>query len=70
MFIVRGGKVMPLTQREMVKLLEKHGWTAFPKQGKGSHIKMKKPGYRSIPIPKGELKPNTERAIREQAGIK
>lgn len=61
---------MPLTQREMIKLLTGEGWTADKKGGKGSHIKMRKAGKRSISIPKGELRPNTERAIKKQAGLK
>lgn len=34
---------MPMTQKEMVKLLKKHGFAEI-KGGKGSHIKMTKPG--------------------------
>lgn len=29
---------MPMTQKQMVKFLTKHGWTTVSKQGKGSHI--------------------------------
>lgn len=47
---------MPMTQKEMVKLLKQHGFVEVKSEGKGSHIKMKKPGVRSIPVPKGELK--------------
>lgn len=47
---------MPMTQKEMVKLLKQHGFVEVKSEGKGSHIKMKKSGVRSIPVPKGELK--------------
>lgn len=60
---------MPMTQKEMIKLLKKKGWTETPNEGKGSHIKMKKEGQRSITVPKGELKKGTERAILKQAGL-
>lgn len=33
---------MPMTQKEMVKLLAEHGWIKT-KGGKGSHIKMERP---------------------------
>ena len=46
---------MPMTQEQMVKLLVKHGFEVV-KGGKGSHIKMTKPGQvRPIIIPHGEL---------------
>lgn len=34
---------MPMTQKEMVKLLTAHGWIKT-RGGKGSHIKMEKQG--------------------------
>ena len=60
---------MPMTQKQMVKLLKKHGYIAVKDEGKGSHIKMKKQGVKSIPIPKGELKKGTERQILKEAGL-
>lgn len=45
---------MPMTQREMIKLLKAHGWTKTI-GGKSSHVKMSKPGNRPIIIPHGEL---------------
>lgn len=61
---------MPMTQDEMVKLLEKHGFTKV-KGGKGSHVKMTKPGQRRpIIIPKGELNKFAEKGILKDAGIK
>ena len=54
---------MPMTQDEMVKLLKKYGFTLC-KGGKGSHIKMNRPGQkRPIIIPKGELNKFTEKSI-------
>ena len=61
---------MPMTQAEMVKLLKKHGFKEV-EGGKGSHIKMKKPGLkRPIIIPHGELKKGTENGILKDAGLK
>lgn len=59
---------MPMTQKEMVKLLTANGWTKI-KGGKGSHIKLEKKGQRPIIVPHGEINEYTERAIRKQAGL-
>ena len=59
---------MPMTQKEMVKLLTANGWIKT-RGGKGSHIKMEKQGERPITIPHGELNKYTERGIRKQAGL-
>lgn len=60
---------MPMTQDEMVKLLKKHGFI-IQKGGKGSHVKMTKPGqFRPIIIPKGELNKFTEKGILKDAGL-
>lgn len=67
--ILSGGKsAMPMTQKEMVKLLTAHGWIKT-KGGKGSHVKMEKEGERPITVPHGELNKYTERGIRKQAGL-
>lgn len=61
---------MPMTQKEMVKLLKKHGFKEED-GGKGSHVKMTKPGLRRpIIIPHGELKKGVERGILKDAGLK
>lgn len=60
---------MPMTQKEMVKLLKTNGW-AKTIGGKGSHIKMSKLGKRPITVPHGELNKFTERAIKKEAGLK
>ncbi len=59
---------MPMTQREMVKLLASHGWVKVI-GGKDSHVKMEKPGNRAIIIPHGELNKFTERGIKKEAGL-
>lgn len=60
---------MPMTQKEMVKLLIKNGWHKAT-GGKGSHQKMKKPGERRpIEVPHGELNKYTERGIKKEAGL-
>ncbi|KRM93554.1 hypothetical protein FC56_GL000267 [Lentilactobacillus senioris DSM 24302 = JCM 17472] len=59
---------MPMTQKAMVKLLKSHGWTKTD-GGKGSHIKMDKPGFRPITVPHGELNKYTERGIKKEAGL-
>jgi predicted RNA binding protein YcfA (HicA-like mRNA interferase family) len=60
---------MPMTQKEMIRLLKAHGWTKAI-GGKGSHVKMSKPGNRPIIIPHGELNKFTELGIRKEAGLK
>jgi predicted RNA binding protein YcfA (HicA-like mRNA interferase family) len=59
---------MPMTQKQMVKLLKANGWVKTS-SGKGSHIKMSKPGNRPITVPHGELNKYTERGIRKEAGL-
>lgn len=60
---------MTRTQYEMVKLLKKHGFIKV-EGGKGSHVKMIKPGFpRPIIIPHCELKKGTERGILKEAGL-
>ena len=61
---------MPMTQDEMVKLLKKNGFEVV-KGGKGSYVKMAKPGLkRPIIIPHGELQKITERGILKESGLK
>lgn len=58
---------MPMTQKEMVKLLTAHGWTKT-KGGKGSHVKLEKAGERPITIPHGEINKYTERVSKSKQG--
>ncbi|HHK7795571.1 TPA: type II toxin-antitoxin system HicA family toxin [Streptococcus pneumoniae] len=55
---------MPMTQKEMVKLLTAHGWI----KTRGGN-KMEKQGERPITILHGKLNKYTERGIRKQAGL-
>ncbi len=62
---------MPMTQKEMVNLLRKHGWVELSgKRGKGSHKMMCKHNKRSITIPHGELNKYTQQAILKEAGLR
>lgn len=61
---------MPMTGRDMVKLLQAHGWTLD--RVRGSHYVMVKPGRRSVPVPvhgKRELPKGLVSAIRRQAEV-
>ena len=63
---------MPLTPREMVKLLEENGFVELRQRGT-SHKIMQNPqtGARTIvPMHSKDLKKGTEQAILKQAGIK
>ena len=52
--------LMPLTAKEMIKLLLKHGYEEIKGQGKGSHRKLKK-GNKMVIVPyHGELKKGME----------
>lgn len=60
---------MPITGKEMVRLLERNGWTCV--RTNGSHYLMEKDG-KLIPVPyhNTDLKKGTEMSIRKRAGIK
>ena len=61
---------MPMTQKEMIKLLRKHGDEKID-GGKGSHQKVKMPNIdRPVTVPHGELNKYTERSILKEAGQK
>lgn len=60
---------MPLSGKEMIKLLRDNGWEVD--RVKGSHHYMKKKGFRPIVVPfHKELKKGTERSILKSAGLK
>lgn len=62
---------MPMTSKEICKLLEKNGFTAMTQ--KGSHLKMvnKATGKQTIiPMHSKELGKGIEQAILKQAGLK
>lgn len=54
---------MPLTAKEMIKLLLKHGYEEIKGQGKGSHRKLKKGSKMAIVPFHGELKKGMERKL-------
>lgn len=56
---------MPISGKDLVKLFQKAGYRLVP-GGKGSHIKLKKPGHPTVIIPNHkELKQGTEFALRK-----
>lgn len=62
---------MPLTPKEMVKLLEKNGFEKISQNG--SHLKMKNEKIGKIiivPIHGKDLKKGLEQAILKDAGLK
>jgi predicted RNA binding protein YcfA (HicA-like mRNA interferase family) len=63
---------MPMRVREMIRLLEEHGWTEM--RSKGSHRHFKHPDQRyviTVPGNEGkELAPGTLNAILKKAGLK
>ena len=66
-----GGRPMPMTSKEMVKLLKKHGFKQVP-GGKGSHQKYYNPvtGRKVlVPYHNVDLSKGTERSILKQAGL-
>lgn len=61
---------MPLTARQMIKLIEAAGWRAI--RQKGSHrvfIHDSLPGMVIVPVHKGDLPYGTERKILKDAGL-
>lgn len=62
---------MPMTSKEMVKLLKKHGFKIVSQNG--SHIKMRNDETgkcTTIPYHCTDLKKGTEQTILKQAGLK
>lgn len=63
---------MPMRVREVVQLLEKHGWEEM--RSKGSHRHFKRPDQRCVITVPGndgkELAPGTLNAILKKAGLK
>ena len=63
---------MPMTGKEMIKLLQKHGWQVI--RINGSHHMMQKPGNpNTVPVPLHGNKPlaiGTENSILKKAGLK
>lgn len=62
---------MPMTPREMIKLLKANGFEMV--DSNGSHQKFRHPVTKKqtiVPVHAKDLKPGTERAILKQAGLK
>ena len=62
---------MPMTPREMIKLLKSNGFTEVSQNG--SHKKMYNPETNVtliVPVHSRELKKGTEQAILKDAGLK
>lgn len=62
---------MPMTAKEMIKLLTKNGFQVVAQNG--SHVKMKKPEtgkQTTVPLHAKDLKKGLEQAILKQAGLK
>lgn len=63
---------MPMTPKEMVRFLQKHGFRKVD-GGKGGHQKMKNFAAKrttEVPMHNGDLDKGTEHAILRQAGLK
>ena len=62
---------MPMTSKEIIKLLEKNGFIIISQNG--SHVKMWNPDTKRtviVPYHSKALKKGTENAILKQAGLK
>lgn len=62
---------MPLTPKQMVKLLKENGFEEVSQ--KGSHLKMRNPTtgrQTEIPMHAKDIPPGTEKSILKQAGLK
>lgn len=64
---------MPMTMRDVLKILAADGWKEIPGRTKGSHIQLKhpvKPGKVTVPSHSGDIPPGTLNSILKQAGLK
>lgn len=62
---------MPLSGKQMIKLLKKNGWHIL--RQKGSHHVLGKQGHKNVVVPvhgNKSLKKGTEQNILRQAGVK
>ncbi len=62
---------MPMTPKEMIKLLHKNGFETISQ--KGSHVKLKNPHTKRtviVPLHNQEMKKGLEQAILKEAGMK
>ena len=63
---------MPMKVREVIQLLEKHGWREMRSKGSNRHFKhLEQPYLITVPGNDGkELAPGTLNAILKRAGLK
>ncbi len=62
---------MPMTPKEMIKILERNGFVLISSNGSHHKYKNNKTGKVTIvPVHSNELKKGLEQAILKQAGIK
>lgn len=62
---------MPMTAKEIIKLLEQNGFECVRSNGSHRLYKNKKTGKQTIvPFHSKDLKPGTEKSILKQAGLK
>jgi|WetSurMetagenome_2_1015567.scaffolds.fasta_scaffold24967_3 predicted RNA binding protein YcfA (HicA-like mRNA interferase family) len=60
-----------MTAKDIMKLLQKHGW--YVSEIRGSHYQFEhlyKKGKITMPLHSGDLKPGTLNSILKQAGLK
>ena len=65
------GFFVPLSSREVIKVLEDDGWYEVARRG--SHLQLKhpiKPGRVTVPHPKKDLDRKTIRSIERQSGVR
>ena len=68
----KAGTLMPMTLKEMVRLLKKHGFI-YIKSNNGSHQKYHHPARNitlSVPMHAKELKKGIEQQLLKEAGLK
>jgi len=63
---------MPITSKEIIKILHRDGWKEISDRTRGSHIQLKhcqKRGRVTIPMHSGDLPIGTLKSILHQAGL-
>ena len=69
--LLKGGEVLPLTAKQMIKLLKKNGYEEIRQIGSHKQFLNRKNGIKvTVPFHTDDLAPGTERSILKRAGIK
>ena len=69
--LYKDGDAMPMTSKEMVKLLKKHGFVEVRQVGSHKQFVNQKTGKKTtVPFHTKDLPLGTEKSILKQAGIK